>query len=187
MNLLCSVRLVSPCILTVQRSVVKRKISTITCIEKLHLVPRNGKSCNFGCAKQSSDICFKQSRFLSSQSRIPNKFKRKLLPFEAEAEINKDILIFSYHGKERFYKFFTFGGVFLFFTIMNSADLIYRFLRRATEPVCDEKDIPWYFWWRKIDMGTDGFRRTAAGLFVLFGKYFLIMYCCEVPPVMLIH
>lgn len=104
----------------------------------------------------------------SSKSSIPKKFRKPLLPFETESS-SKDVLLFTYHGKERLYKAIGFVGIFLCCACMNSAELIYRFLSQIKNtPV--EKEIPWYQWWKSINYESKYLRIGASGLLVLFGK-----------------
>lgn len=100
---------------------------------------------------------------------IPKKFRKPLLPFETEASAETDILLYACHKKERLFFLISMSGVFLFCVLMNSSELIYRYLGRVKTKQVTEQ-LPWYYWWRKINYDSPLFRNAASGMVILFGK-----------------
>ncbi|KAL4238925.1 hypothetical protein ACF0H5_003632 [Mactra antiquata] len=179
MNRLYCGGFVSPVTRSVQRSIVLQK-----CTSSVSQIPSNsrrmftnGRFCIQNCLKFRRDFCVIKFRFSSSQSKIPKKFRKPLLPFEVEANLNKETVVFTYYGKEWFYKYFSIGGIFLFLTLLNSSELIYRYLRIAKiHGEKQTKDVPWYFWWKNVNFGSDSVRLTASVSLAIFGVLSLVFF-----------
>lgn len=104
----------------------------------------------------------------SSRRPIPKRFKRAPLPFEINASANTDVLLYSYHQKERLCLLITLGGIFLFCVLLNSAELIYMTLGSMKETPTEEKKYPWYYWWRNINFNSSVIRYGTSGFIFCF-------------------
>lgn len=103
-----------------------------------------------------------------STKSIPRKFRKPLLPFETETSAESDILLYACHKKERLFFMISMAGLFLFCVLMNSSELIYRYLGRVKTKNVTEQ-LPWYYWWKHINYDSAGFRTGASGLVIIFG------------------
>ncbi|XP_045187148.1 transmembrane protein 223-like [Mercenaria mercenaria] len=103
----------------------------------------------------------------TSRRTIPKKFKKPLLPFEIETNAVNDILLFTYHKKERLVKLISFGGLFLCCVLLNSSELTYRFIGHFKTAPSDEV-YPWYYWWKSINFDSNIIKIGAAGFIGCF-------------------
>jgi hypothetical protein len=117
----------------------------------------------------SCRMTLKRSYESGTPKPIPKKFRKKLLPFEVEGS-SKDVLLFSFHRRDRFFRNIGFAGIFLCVVFLNSADVMFKCLRPVELESLDT-EYPWYYWWRKVDFASQHVRLRVSCFVAMFGRY----------------
>lgn len=107
----------------------------------------------------------------SSRKTIPKRFQKQLLPFETGTSAASDVLLFSFHQRERLCFLITLGGIFFFCVLLNSSELIYITLNRVKPTSSNTNGYPWYYWWKYINFNSNFVKYGASGFVFIFGKY----------------
>jgi len=121
-------------------------------------------------ARKGSQLIFRLNKQRLCTEVRYSKLKQKIkkLDFEKTSAVKDDVLLFSYdQGKTNM--FYAGGSLFIAFSCLNGAHLIYTTMKNLSPPVQSDGKQPWYMWWEKFYVGHDFVPKVLALILILTG------------------